>query len=62
MNDKTFENIMANLFWELMLLASGIKLLSYWDGIITMVGYAFILIAISMIMINVVVPILKTRS
>lgn len=62
MNDKTFNNIMMNLFWELMLLASGIKLLSYWENIITVIGYAFILIAISMIVNTVVVPFLKTRS
>ena len=51
-----------DLFWELMLLASGVKLLSYWDSIITMVGYAFVLIAIGMIVNTVVVPFLKTRS
>lgn len=62
MNDKTFNNIMMNLFWELMLLASGIKCLSYWTSGIRVIGYTFVLIAISMIVTTVVVPVLKSRS
>lgn len=62
MNDKTFNNIMMNLFWEMMLLASGVRCLDYWETIIRVTGYAFILIGITMIVTTVVVPVLKSRS
>ena len=62
MNDKGFEKIIMNLFWELMLLASGIRLTENWGTVFTIIGYAFIAMAITNIVGTIVVPILKTRS
>lgn len=62
MNDQIFENIIMDLFWELMLLASGIRLTENWGTVFTVIGYAFIAMAITSIVGTIVVPILKTRS
>ena len=62
MNDKVFEKIIMNLFWELMLLASGIRLTENWGTVFTIIGYAFIAMAITSIVGTIVVPFLKTRS
>lgn len=62
--DKIIEESLRNLFWSLILLASGIELTHRVDSeALVIIGIIFIGIAAVEIIINtIIVPIIKTRS
>lgn len=62
--DKIINNALWNLCWSLVLLVSGVKLISWWMPVcMNIIGYVFIVIAIISIILNtIVVPIIKSRS
>ena len=66
MKDKYFDTemtIVKNLFWAIMLLASGMKLLEMSTIIMGIIGWSFIVTASAYIIyLFVVVSILKSRS